>query len=57
MNIMVIAIFSLPKKCKFCHFYIHTSVVVATCATRQKGKMNVVGEGLVKFQILVNIDN
>jgi hypothetical protein len=34
---MAIAIFGLPKKCKFCHFYIHTLVAVATCATRQKG--------------------
>jgi hypothetical protein len=38
LNIMALAIFGLPKKCNFWHFYIHTSVAVATCATRQKGK-------------------
>jgi hypothetical protein len=55
---MAIAIFGLPKKCNFCHFYIHTLVAVATYATRQKGKKNAAAkEGLVKFQIPANIGN
>jgi len=33
-------------------------VAVATCATKQKGKKNAAGEGLVKFQkIPANIGN
>jgi len=35
---MAIAIFGLPKNCNFCHFYIHTLVAIATCATKQEGK-------------------
>ncbi len=38
LNIMAIAIFGLPKNCNFCHFYIHTLVAIATCATKQEGK-------------------